>query len=101
MCSTFRSLWVRRLIGKLGVPYNRRLGVRKSLHPIDHDAGLSPATAESNTFRHTFRNHPKVKRAYAWSHRAGPNDSDERFVGVLEIAPVTSPETAVKVAVTT
>lgn len=26
--------WVRKLIGKLGVPYNRRLGVRGSSHPL-------------------------------------------------------------------
>ena len=51
MCATFHSLWVRRLIGKPGVPYNRRLGVRGSPHPIDYEAGLSLATAESNAFR--------------------------------------------------
>ena len=28
-----KSVWVRKLIGKLGVPYNRRLGVRGSPHP--------------------------------------------------------------------
>ena len=27
------QFWVRKLIGKLGVPYNRRLGVRGSSHP--------------------------------------------------------------------
>jgi hypothetical protein len=43
--------------------------------------------------------HPKAKRAYAWSHRDGKNDSDERFVAVLEIPPVDSPQTAVKVAI--
>ncbi len=43
--------------------------------------------------------HPKAKRAYAWSHRDGKDDSGERFVAVLEIPPVTSPETAVKVAI--
>lgn len=43
--------------------------------------------------------HPKAKRAYAWSHKDGPDDSGERFVTVLEIPPVVSPETAVKVAV--
>ena len=43
--------------------------------------------------------HPKSKRAYGWSHRDGKNDEGERFVAVLEIPPVTSPETAVKVAV--
>jgi len=43
--------------------------------------------------------HRKAKRAYAWSHADGKDDSDERFVAVLEIPPVTSPETAVKVAI--
>lgn len=43
--------------------------------------------------------HPKAKRAYGWSHREGKNDEGERFVTVLEIPPVTSPESAVKVAI--
>jgi hypothetical protein len=43
--------------------------------------------------------HPKAKRAYAWSHKDGKDDSDERFVAVLEIPPVDSPESAVKVAI--
>ncbi|MGA2787091.1 MAG: hypothetical protein ABSF60_06145 [Verrucomicrobiota bacterium] len=43
--------WVRKLIGKLGVPYNRRLRVRGSSHPFDYDAGLSLAAADSNAFR--------------------------------------------------
>jgi hypothetical protein len=47
----------------------------------------------------TLANHPKAKRCFAWSHKAGENDSDERFVAVLEIPPVVSPETAVKVAI--
>jgi hypothetical protein len=33
MRAIFKSFWVRKLIGKLGVPYNRRLGVRGSPHP--------------------------------------------------------------------
>jgi hypothetical protein len=41
--------------------------------------------------------HPKAKRAYAWSHREGQNDRGERFVAVLEIPPVVSAETAVRV----
>lgn len=44
-------------------------------------------------------NHPKAKRAYAWSHLDGKNDTDEKFIAVLEIPPVVSPETAVKVAI--
>lgn len=43
--------------------------------------------------------HPKAKRAYGWSHRAGKDDQGERFVTVLEIPPVVSPETAVKIAI--
>ena len=43
--------------------------------------------------------HPKAKRAYGWSHKSGKDDTDERFVTVLEIPPVVSPETAVKVAI--
>jgi hypothetical protein len=43
--------------------------------------------------------HPKAKRAYAWSHLDGDKDERTRFVAVLEIPPVISPETAVKVAI--
>ncbi len=40
--------------------------------------------------------HPKAKTCYAWSFRDGDL---MRSVAVLEILPVTSPETAVKVAI--
>src|SRR5208282_3898175 len=43
--------WVRRLIGKPGVPYNRRLRVRGSPHPHGYDSGLLLPAAESNAFR--------------------------------------------------
>lgn len=43
--------------------------------------------------------HPKAKRAYGWSHREGKDDAGERFVTVLQIPPVDSPQTAVKVAI--
>jgi hypothetical protein len=51
MRAMFKSYWVRKLIGKLGVPYNRRLRVRSSPHPLNYDADLSLAAAESNAFR--------------------------------------------------
>jgi hypothetical protein len=51
MRAIFKSVWVRKLIGKLGVPYNRRLGVRGSSHPLFYDAVLSLPAAESNAFR--------------------------------------------------
>ena len=40
--------------------------------------------------------HPKAKRAYAWSYRDG---NQNKTVAVLEIPPVDSPESAVKVAI--
>jgi hypothetical protein len=43
--------------------------------------------------------HPKAKRAYAWSHREAKNDEGERVVAVLEIPPVVSAETAVRVQI--
>jgi hypothetical protein len=43
--------------------------------------------------------HPKAKRCYGWSHREGKDDSGERFVTVLEIPPVVSPLTAVRVSI--
>jgi hypothetical protein len=43
--------------------------------------------------------HPKAQRCFAWSHREGGNDEGERFVPVLEIPPVVSPETAVKASI--
>jgi hypothetical protein len=51
MRAIFKSVWVRKLIGKLGVPYNRRLRVRGSPHPLYYDADLSLPAADSNAFR--------------------------------------------------
>lgn len=51
MRAIFKSFRVRKLIGKLGVPYNRRLGVRDSSHPLNYDADLSLPAADSNAFR--------------------------------------------------
>jgi hypothetical protein len=46
-----------------------------------------------------LRGHPKAKRAYAWSHLDGENDERTRFIAVLEIPPVISPETTVRVQI--
>lgn len=43
--------------------------------------------------------HPKAKHCFAWSHKAGPGDSEDRFVAVLEIPPVKTAKDAVKVAI--
>ena len=40
--------------------------------------------------------HPKAKRAYGWGYRDGP---EMRYVAVLELPPVTSPNTAVRAAI--
>jgi hypothetical protein len=45
------------------------------------------------------RLYQSVGRGYAWSHLDGDNDERTRFVALLEIPPVESPETAVKVAI--
>ena len=51
MHAKYKTFWVRKLIGKLGVPYNRRLGLRGSSHPLNYEADLSLPAAESNAFR--------------------------------------------------
>jgi hypothetical protein len=43
--------------------------------------------------------HPRATHAYAWSHKAGKQDRETRYVAVLQIPPVTSPETAVRAAI--
>lgn len=43
--------------------------------------------------------HPRAKRCYAWSHPEGDDNKGERFVTVLEIPPVDSPQTAVKISI--
>jgi len=43
--------------------------------------------------------HPKAKRAYGWSHTNDDDNKTERYVAVLEIPPVDSPETAVKISI--
>ncbi|MGO8838452.1 MAG: hypothetical protein ACLQAH_03425 [Limisphaerales bacterium] len=46
-----------------------------------------------------LHDHPKAKRCYAWAHLDGENDERTRFVAVLEIPPVVSAETAVRVQI--
>jgi hypothetical protein len=43
--------------------------------------------------------HPKAKRAYAWAHLDGKDDSQTRYVAVLEIPPVESAITAVRASI--
>jgi len=43
--------------------------------------------------------HPKASRCYAWGERKNPDDPGAEIITVLELPPVDSPESAVKVGV--
>jgi hypothetical protein len=43
--------------------------------------------------------HNKAMICYGWSHPEGPDDKGERFVTVLQMPPVNSPETAVRASI--
>lgn len=43
--------------------------------------------------------HPKANRIYAWSHGTDDPANPKRYVTVLHIPPVVSPQTAVKAAI--
>jgi len=59
--------------------------------------GHIEVTSEVEVFGLT--GHPRAKRAYTWSHRAGQADKDKRFVAVLEIPPVKDAQTAVQASI--
>ena len=46
-----------------------------------------------------IRGHPKATRGYGWGHAIDESDHARRYVVVLELPPVTSPETAVRAAI--
>src|SRR6266550_3209368 len=46
-----------------------------------------------------IRGHPKATTAYAWAHVSGKKDQGKRYVAVLKLPPVNSPQTAVQAAV--
>jgi len=46
-----------------------------------------------------IRGHPKAKRGYGWGHVTGEHDQGRRYFTVLELAPVDSPQTAVRAAI--
>ena len=43
--------------------------------------------------------HPKASKCYAWSYASGKNDKATRYVAVLAIPPVNSPQDAVRAAI--
>ena len=46
-----------------------------------------------------LRGHPRASRCYAWAHKSGKQDKRERFVAVLELPPIMSPQSAVQAAI--
>ena len=46
-----------------------------------------------------LRGHAKATKAYAWGHATGKNDQARRYVTVLDLPPVSSPQTAVRAAI--
>ncbi|MDX6530554.1 MAG: hypothetical protein QOH41_2844 [Blastocatellia bacterium] len=46
-----------------------------------------------------LRGHPTAKRAYAWGHVTGEDDQARRYVAVLDLPPVNSPQSAVRAAI--
>ena len=44
-------------------------------------------------------NHPEAEICYAWGHHAGIDDKESRYVTVLKLPPVDSPQAAVRAAI--
>jgi hypothetical protein len=70
---------------------------RESVHVREVFRGKTLLDGDVEVFDLT--GHPKAKRAYGWSHPDGGDNKTERFVAVLEIPPVVSPQTAVKISI--
>jgi hypothetical protein len=84
---------------KLAVEHLHQCGaVHRSTVPV-HEVFRGQTVWKGYVEVFDLASHPKAKRAYAWSHVDGADDTDEKFVAVLEIPPVDSPQTAVKVAI--
>lgn len=43
--------------------------------------------------------HPKAKIGYGWGYSVGENDQGRRYITVLQLPPVDSPQTAVKAGI--
>jgi hypothetical protein len=83
-----------------------KLRFRSCITAAQHGAQPCPSTKFFRARRYgramlrfLISGHPKAKRAYAWSHLDGKNDERTWFVAVLEIPPVVSAETAVRVQI--
>ena len=72
--------------------------VWRSTVPV-HEVFQAKTVWEGDVEVFDLHNHPKAKRAYAWSHLDGKQDEQTRFVAVLEIRPVDSAQRAVQVQI--
>jgi hypothetical protein len=73
-----------------GAIWHKTVPVHEALH------GQTVWKGEVEVFN--LKGHPKAERCYGWSHRNGKNAEGERFVIVLEIPPVESRSTAVRIS---
>lgn len=64
----------------------------RSVHVTDRFQGQVAWDGDVEVFN--LVGHPKAKRAYGWSY-----GEPEQFIAILELPPVDSPESAVKVGV--
>jgi hypothetical protein len=64
-----------------------------------HEVFLGETVWQGDVEVFDIKGHPKAKRAYGWSHMDGAKDERTRFVAVLEIPPVESAETAVRLQI--
>jgi hypothetical protein len=84
---------------KLAVEHLHNCGaIHRATVPV-HEAFRGETVWQGDVEVFDLTGHPKAKRAYAWSHLDGKNDERTRFVAMLEIPPVESAETAVRVQI--
>ena len=68
----------------------------ESVPVVERHAGEVMWTGEVQVFE--LVNHPRARRAYVWSYAIDGSEK-RRVVAVLHVAPVVSPETAVRAAI--
>ena len=69
----------------------------ESVPVIEEFQGQTVWQGEVEVFE--LRGHPKAKKAYAWGHATGEDDQARRYVAVLDLPPVNSPQSAVRAAI--
>lgn len=84
---------------QLAVEHLHKCGaVHRDTVPV-HEVFQGQLVFEGDIEVFDLNGHPKAKRCYAWSHPDGATNRDERFVAVLELPPVESALTAVRVSI--